>query len=205
MTDKTSPERDPELEQLLPWYVNGTLSEAERQRVESYLESSAEARQELAFLEGLRGRVKDMDYGNTPGEMGLKRLQREIARDRPAAHHAARTAPGWWRPAAIAASLVIAIQAGILMQTLTGGGDIVPAGGEIEGVVLQASFAPDATEAEIRALLQAVDGSLVDGPGEIAVYRIRLNDVDPEDAAAIERALAALAARSDIVTHVGRE
>ena len=41
---------------LLPWYVNGTLSEAERARVDHHLEDCAECRDNLEFL----GRVEEV-------------------------------------------------------------------------------------------------------------------------------------------------
>ena len=78
----------------------------------------------------------------------------------------------------------------------------MPAGGERRaGVVLQVTFAPDATEQEIRELLQAIDGSLDGGPGALGVYAVRLVGVESHDAATIERALQTLRGRSDIVTH----
>ena len=208
MSDTQTPERDAELDQLLPWYVNGTLSDDERARVETYLAASAGAREEVELLRRLRDHVKESQPAQSPGELGLKRLQREIAAERKPASTPAQAAPaggspGWWRPAAIAAALVIAIQGALLFQTWQGGGvvDIAGSGQAGGGIaVIEATFAPEATEAQIRAALQAIDGRLIDGPGALGVYRIQLIGVDGADEEAIRAALAALAARPDVVT-----
>lgn len=203
MTDTQSPSRDPDLKLLLPWYVNGTLSEEEHRRVEVYLETSPDARSEVAFLRALRRQVKEERADTTPGELGpgelgLKRIQRRIAQE----HRSARPSAAWWRPAAIAAALVILVQSAVLIETWQGVGTVMPAGGERRaGAVLQVTFAPDATEQEIREILQAIEGSLDGGPGALGVYRIRLGEVEPGDTASIERALRTLRGRSDIVTH----
>ena len=64
---------------------------------------------------------------------------------------------------------------------------------------LQVTFAPSATEQEIREVLQSAGTVIVDGPSALGIYGLRL--ADPEgDAAAIEAALVTLQARGDVVT-----
>ena len=202
MSDALTPDRDSELDQLLPWYVNGTLGDDERSRVEAYLSASAAAREEVELLRRLRDHVKASQPSRSPGELGLKRLQREIAAERQAAPARPRGggSPGWWRPAAIAAALVIAIQGALLFEMLPERGVGPATGGGSGGSVIEVNFAADATESEIRAALQAVDGRLIDGPGALGVYRVRLVGVAPDDAAAIRDAIATLEALPDVVT-----
>jgi anti-sigma factor RsiW len=50
---------DEEIASLLPWYVNGTLSEAERSEVEALLARSNRARNELEFFRELSKQVKE--------------------------------------------------------------------------------------------------------------------------------------------------
>lgn len=203
MSDAQTPERDAELDQLLPWYVNGTLGDDERARVEAYLAASAGAREEVELLRRLRDHVKASQPSQSPGELGLKRLQREIASERKAAAAQGGSTPGWWRPAAIAAALVIVIQGALLFQSWPEGGNVdIAGGGKASGrsAVIEATFAPEATEAEIRAALQAIDGRLIDGPGALGVYRILLTGVAADDGDAIRKALATLQAQPDVVT-----
>ncbi len=63
-------------------------------------------------------------------------------------------------------------------------------------------FAPEATEAQIRALLNEVGAYLVGGPGALGVYRLALEERGPD---AVERAASRLRRREAIVREVRRQ
>ncbi len=202
--------RDENLDLLLPWYVNGTLEAGERQAVEAYLEESAHARDEVELLRQLRQQVKEQEFENSPGELGLQRLKREIKQDAEQQKGGADkmtgkvlTVASFWRPLAIAACLAIVVQAGVMVGMNSGliptGGDVVTAGKP--PAVMQVTFAPDATEQDIRDVLQAAGASIADGPTALGVYHLRL--VAP-DATTVEEALAALRANDTVVTFAER-
>ncbi len=195
---------DAELDLLLPWYVNGSLKDEEREAVEAYLAQSAEARDEVALLTALRQQVKDEKIENSPGELGLQRLKRDINRSDEQGRAPAETGKvisiaSWWRPLAVAACLAVVIQAGVLVN-LAGGPDGEVTIAEFAAAPdLQVTFAPTATEQEIREVLQSAGTVIVDGPSALGIYGLRL--ADPEgDKAAIEAALVKLQARGDVVT-----
>ncbi|HIP79917.1 MAG TPA: hypothetical protein EYH07_15815, partial [Kiloniellaceae bacterium] len=149
--------RDEDLDLLLPWYVNGTLSAEEQQAVEAYLETNAHARDEVALLSAMRQQVKEESIENSPGELGLKRLRREISLSEqqapaPAESGKVVSISSWWRPLAVAACLAVVIQAGVIV-TGGPGGDVDPAG-FLRPADLQVTFAPTATEQQIREVLQ---------------------------------------------------
>lgn len=201
MSDRQDGSRDFEVEQMLPWYVNGTLTADERQIVEAYLAQVPEAQDEVAFLRRLRDEVKATQPATTPGEFGLKRLQRQIEQERVSRWRGA----GFWRAAAVAAALVVLVQGAVLFETWRSGDDFIVAGtGERSAVVLQLTFDPQATEAEIREALQAVDAHLVSGPGALGVYRVALEGVAPADEAAIQQAVSTLRGFGSVVTEVVR-
>ncbi|WP_299392094.1 hypothetical protein [Pelagibius sp.] len=198
--------RDEDLDLLLPWYVNGTLSVEEQQAVEAYLESNAHARDEVALLAAMRQQVKEESIENSPGELGLKRLRREISLSEQQAPAPAETGKvvsiaSWWRPLAVAACLAVVIQAGVIV---TGGpdGEVDTAKG-FRPAVLQVTFAPDATEQQIREVLQAAGTSIAGGPSALGIYDLSLQATDG-GSAEIEAALAALRARGDVVTFAER-
>jgi len=202
--------RDEDLDLLLPWYVNGTLSAEERRQVETYLERSSHARDEVELLRALRQQVKDEKVENSPGDLGLQRLKRDIQQaeeppqsgsDRIAGR--VRTVASFWRPLAVAACLAVVIQAAVMIGMNAG---VISTGGEVgiagkSASVLQVTFAPDATEQEIREALQAAGASIADGPTALGIYNLRL--VDPA-ATSVEEALAALRANSAVVTFAER-
>lgn len=201
MSGRQDGNRDFKVEEMLPWYVNGTLTADERETVEAYLAQVPEARDEVAFLRRLRDEVKARQPTTTPGEFGLKRLERQIEKERKARWRSA----GPWRAAAIAATLVVLIQGAFLFQGWRSGDEFVTTGtGDRSAVVLQMTFDPQATEAEIRQVLQTVDAHLVSGPGALGVYRVVLEDVAPDDEAAIQQAMNTLQGFGSVVTEVVR-
>lgn len=186
-------------EELLPWYANDTLDAEERARVERHLAQCEDCRAELAVLRAMRAELKSLDAAQAPGELGRARLLREARK--------VRRKPRPWLPAALAASVaVIALQAALLLSLWPSEGRYAPLGPEPSAeVVVQVRFAPEATEREMRAALQAVGGTIVDGPGALGVYRVRFDALNPEDNERIRAAIEALRAAAPAVAHVERE
>ncbi|HEX7045286.1 MAG TPA: zf-HC2 domain-containing protein [Burkholderiales bacterium] len=186
-------------EELLPWYANDTLAGEERARVERHLAGCAYCRAELALLQAMRREVKALDAAAPPGELARARLLKEARRSRPPRAR--------WMPVALAASLaLVVIQAAVLVSLLPRDDRYAPLGGETApGVIVQVRFAPEATEREMRAVLGAVNGTIVEGPGALGVYRVRLAAIPPEDGERIAAAIETLRAAAPVVTHVERE
>jgi anti-sigma-K factor RskA len=200
--------RDEALDLLLPWYVNGTLDAEERQQVEAYLERSSHARDEVELLRALRQQVKDEAIEASPGELGLQRLKRQMKAQaqQPQAGHemTGRTVASFWRPLAVAACLAVVIQAGVMISLSGGpGGDVEIAAGDagLTPPVLQVTFAPEATERQIRDVLQSAGTSIADGPNALGVYRLRLVDAG---STSVDEALATLRASGNVVTFAER-
>ena len=186
---------------LLPWLANGTLGGAERLEVEAHLATCERCRRELAFLESLREGVAGLEGAEAPGEFGLKRLMQELRR-RPQA--AARRR--WLAPALAASIAVITLQGVMLAQMWTHQGGIVLLGRETpDAVVLQIRFEPHATEADMRAALQAVGATLIDGPGALGIYRVRLSAGASGKSMEASQAIAILEARTGVVAQVVAE
>ncbi|PKM30326.1 MAG: hypothetical protein CVV07_07910 [Gammaproteobacteria bacterium HGW-Gammaproteobacteria-11] len=176
-------------EMLLPFYLNGTLSAEETAYVEQALAEHPELQEELAFLRALREHLEDQqDTANSPGELGLKRLQQQLNSPKP------RTATQGWRVAAIAASFMLMLQTAVTWQK-----DepihYIPAGGSSEagitGTLVSVTFVPSATEQQIRAVLLDSNSLIVNGPSALGIYQLLVDDAD-------KQALARLQAQSII-------
>lgn len=224
MTDTTPPTDREQIERLLAFYVNGTLDEAERQLVDDARAADESIDREIAFLEAVRDgmRADSGEETNSPGEFGLKRLEREIR----AADAGADATPGLqpandstpedrvvrpvfsqrsgWRPMALAASLALVIGFGAANLVPFGGtGDNYQAagGGAISaaGPVLQISFVPTTTERAIRDVLQQNKLSIVSGPSALGIYRVAIRGGTPAD---VEKTIARLSVRRDVIAEV---
>ena len=179
-------------DELLPWYANRTLAGAERDAVEAHLRGCARCRAEIEFLGALRAQVKLSAAGQVADELGLRRLLREVRRE--AARPRRRFA------LAAAAALVIVVQAGLIGWLANRERPLEPLGeGAPAGVVLQLRFEPAAPEARIRALLQAHDAVLIDGPSALGVYRVRLQGISAGEREAARKALAEFRAAHGVV------
>ncbi|MEX0582396.1 MAG: hypothetical protein WD185_01890 [Sneathiella sp.] len=177
-----------EVERLLPFYVNGTLQGEEFERVEQAIKADPDLQKEVAFLARLRDEVKTPQAENSPGELGLKRLQnalRQGGRTSDAAASASNVVPlrNWgWRATAIAACLLLVLQTLVMLPAGTDD-DLTSAGsGSITiptGNIISVTFQPDATEENIRNLLLSVGASIVAGPSALGVYKLSVpRDVD---------------------------
>lgn len=181
---------------LLPWYVNGTLSSSETSELEASLDDHPAYRAHLAFYENLRAAVKN-DAPEVSPDVGLNRALKLIATDGTAhaetrlAQDKSREKRGWWqrllgdgfRPqyAYTLGALVIALQTGVIGYFVadresafseTRARATVPAA---IGPFIKASFKPDAKEAEVRFLLVGLGASIVGGPSQLGDYYLFLD------------------------------
>ena len=194
------------LEQL-PFLVNGTLAPDERGPVEVHLEQCASCRAELEFLRALQKGVRETEAQAQPGELAWQRLRRALEQESTGTDAAATGgvagAPAWMKYA-LAASLVLVLAQGLVLWRHSDAPVYRPAGTQYQGAVIQLRFRDQATEAQIRALLQSVGGRIIDGPGAVGIYRVAL-DLDATDAAALRARIEQLRARTDLVEYAGAD
>jgi len=182
-------------DELLPFYVNGTLNEADRAWVDEYLREHPAASAELRWYESLQTKLRE-DLPPVSSEVGLERAMQRIHAERPApVHRAAGPSPmdrlreffasitpqPVLRPALLGALAVVAVQAGIIFHIAGVNDDesselrALKATSVIDkGPYLKVNFKPDAREADIRLLLVEVHGSLAAGPGQLGDYYLRV-------------------------------
>lgn len=192
---------DQELKELLPFYVNLTLDPPERASVEDYLARSEEARREVLYLRELRKSLKAQPQATSPGELGLKRLQREIKRlkespesaepgevpapaaellpfrghesQNPGEETATEAVPAWWRKLAIAACAALVLLGGVsLSRQFLHNGDSPQLAGDGSAAVLQVTFKPQVTENAIRSLLLEYNLTITAGPSALGIYEL---------------------------------
>ena len=193
-------------QELLPFYVNGSLQGEEREWMEQQLAQHADARAELDAVRALQAGIA-RSLPDVPDTIGLDKVMGRIRADQ----------PGWFgrvaawlglggglRPAtALAGLALVAVQAGVIVSLVATPRDedagaglrATKASAVHDGPLLKVNFAPDAKESEIRHLLVSVQGKLAGGPGQLGDYYIAVP-------AGREAALADQVRRSPIVQGV---
>jgi anti-sigma factor RsiW len=184
--------------ELLPWLVNGRLSEPDCRRVEAHLYACSACREEVAAQRAIYQVIAADTAIEQMPTAGLNKLRQRIDRaesagaadsslDRappatPSRPHRARR----WQPRAsaiaasvLAASATLAISAAVHWQTQRGSEakyyTVTTASAQHTGAVVRAVFAPTVTLSELQVLLDDAHLRIVAGPTEAGVYSLAMS------------------------------
>ena len=162
---------DPHLQtqQLLPWYVTGTLDREETALVEQHLGECAECREDLQTEAVLAHEIKALPGDADQGWAALKAsIEAGQAGRAPPAPR--RRAPTRWNLAGAAGLAIAASVATFLLmrpqplyRTLA-----APPGAASGNLIV--IFTPATPEAALRAVLQRNGARIVDGPTSVGAY-----------------------------------
>ena len=166
----------PDIELLIPWYVNGTLNEAEMDRVNRHLRDcstcAASVEQEVRFARELRQDPAGLAIltpattgwgapadGSSPGRSLQRRRPVEVS-------------------GTIAAlTLAVAVGSFLLGQHLDRPAYRAMTSPDThDGPVVQVMFEPETPEHVIRGVVLESGGTLVAGPTATGIYRIGLSE-----------------------------
>jgi hypothetical protein len=165
-------------DEMLPWYVNGTLGAEDRAQFEAHLAADPQARAEVEWYRSLARRMQD-NAPKVPETIGLSQVLSRIGAERP---NWSQRISGFLgslvaKPGVAFAGLALIVaQSGVILHLAGSQQDeaselrAVSASPTAEGPLLKINFAPDARESDIRHLLISVQGRLVGGPGQLGDY-----------------------------------
>jgi len=181
-------------DELLPFYVNETLDEADRAWVDAYLREHPKSAAELQWYRTLQ-ETMTRDAPAVSAEIGLDKVMARIRAERAPGRVATRQGPSLGerlreffssitpqpllRPALAGALAVVVVQ-GLVIANLATKPD---ESSEIRahrptvvdpGPFLKVNFKADAREADIRMLLVEIDGTLAGGPGQLGDWYVRI-------------------------------
>jgi hypothetical protein len=171
------------LDDLMPWYVTGNISDEDRAWVETVLRDYPDGQAELEWHLRVREQIRAR-FDQVPQDVGLQGLMARVK-----SGQRRRASPGLAsrlrdfvvslgaRPAHAFATALIVVQAGIIGALLLQEA-VPPEYSETRslspqaaaGPVLQVTFKSDITERDLRLLLIRIGGRVVDGPGQLGDY-----------------------------------
>lgn len=189
-----------EAELLLPWYVSGNISDADRLKVEAWLKENPEAQQHLArATEEMDLTFADSETLGQPSRQSFENLMAEIGPGRQSA-----AGGGWlerfWESlspryalagAAALCLVVLGQAAAITMMNLDRPAEFAVAGAEnVSGPEITAlvRFAEDTPLDQVTATLDELDLRIADGPMPGGLFVVAAADNDAGAAALDELA-----------------
>jgi Putative zinc-finger len=198
---------------LLPWYVNGTLGAQERQQVTRHLGSCPGCRRELDELTQMLSALPAAFAAQPEPSPRIARLVlAKVAQEATARQNVSAEAGSWlnrldgwfrslflpqWVPTLTAVSLV-ALLGLLLWATMPPmlSEQITTRSLGSPNAIFKVRFQEQATEGQIRALLNSVRGRVIDGPTADGSYLI---EVLASDTAAADKKLETVRGRTDVI------
>jgi hypothetical protein len=185
-SDRTAKQR---FDDLVLWYVNGTLDQESKGWVEEYLREHPDAKHELAWHHELRNAL-DIRHVKGPEDVGLHRLLEQVNAEEAKSRDS--VVRRLWnvlagmnaRPAfAMACVLVLAqaITLGFLVKEVRDQDQLISGYSatraaadqqELNRPALRVTFKSSATERDIRLLLIQIQGRIIDGPKQLGDYTV---------------------------------
>ena len=215
-------ERHQAIWELLPWYVNDTLGESERNRVAQHIAECKTCEEEILRYRTIAAAVRTNDSAAwSPSPERVSRIMARVDAQSDAPSRKSRwvalrewfeetrlafqKTPPPFRWALAAQTAVIAMLAAafvlqassapsLLYRTLSDPG----AGTEPRSALIQVVFAEDTTEREIRTLLSTTGAAIVAGPSPMAVYTLSIAADNNEDRTRLRETLSALRAHPKV-------
>lgn len=187
-----STETRQDIEALLPFYVNGTLDQDERARVDAALADDTSLAAQARALSALRDQMKAEDIDYSPGDFGLARLTREIDAE---TVQPAQSRAGFLGGFALAAALALA--AFLSVTRLMTPPEPVYEQASGDAAALSVIFQPDVTQEQMTELMLELGLVIVDGPSALGIYRVA--PLDERDLTALA---SSLRAADDVIDRV---
>lgn len=198
-----------EIDLLLPWYVNGTISGEDRHRVEEHLQECAQCRQEILFLQGLEEAVQMEPTFAPSSDLLRKTLARLEKRGKGFWDRIAEwlAPPPRLRWAVVVVGFAIVLQTAIIIGLMSIPSEktyevlSVPSTQQATGPRIVLAFQENITESMMRETLQAFHAQIVAGPSPLGFYTVELPQ---EEAGSVDKRLEELRAKKGVIRFAER-
>jgi hypothetical protein len=175
-----------EAQELLPWFVLGTLNATETAAVQEHLRTCSQCQADVEFQRKLQAvplapRVEldvNSAFAKLKPQLAAAPQEKKGPRFEDRLEGLRQAARQWWMPWAIGAqTLALACLCVVVMQKQAAPVQYIALGAQVEDkgnmVVM---FKPQTAENELRRILQGADARVVDGPLVTGAYVVHVND-----------------------------
>ena len=198
--DKTMTRRD-EIETLLPFYLNGTLSGEDLALVEDWLANDPNAEAALFEAESELELITADNEAIRPHANAFKRFSDALEKEAgPSISPVTRLSAWFGRTFAVPAPLVWATAAAVLALVVVSTGNLgrqpaydieIAGSGEADkSAFVLVTFKPDAKLADLETLLKASGARIIDGPSAAGAFKIAVSAATVADYDTVSAALA---------------
>ena len=181
-----------EAQELLPWFVLGTLNTQEEALVEEHLRTCSQCQADLDMQRKLQAVTPAAPQLDAAPDVNaaFARLRAQLPPQRQEARapslpermqsHLQLRLKQWWMPWVIAAqTAALACLCVVVMQKQSEPAKYVGLGGTTQNSGdLVVMFKPQTSEADLRRILQAADARVVDGPTVTGAYLLHVADAE---------------------------
>jgi hypothetical protein len=181
-----------EVAALLPWYVNETLEDRDRQRVDAHVGSCTACREDLAAQRRICEAIAAQPALDYMPVASLKRLQARLdamqsglgatlAPPQEPSTHRAWPWRGWMAASIAAMAVAVALLAADrwvqvdARRSQPSYRTVTNSAPRAQGEVIRAVFAPNITLVELQTMLDEAQLRIVSGPTEAGVYSLASN------------------------------
>lgn len=171
-----------EAQELLPWFVLGTLNAAETAMVREHLRSCSQCQADMELQRKMQAIPleprAELDVNSAFAKLRAQLPPQQQVRKVSLAERVQGLARQWWMPWVIAAqTAALACLCVVVLQKQAAPVQYIALGAQIEDkgnmVVM---FKPQTAESELRRILQGADARVVDGPLVTGAYVVHVND-----------------------------
>jgi len=186
------------LNQLIPWYVNGTLSPEELAVVERHLENCAACQSDVEWMREVGSAMTGLASEAPAPEVSFNKVLAAVEQwERSKDHARFGWISNWWKAiwsssapfARFALAAQLALIAGLCLAIWFSHREVQPSftvlsGSEPSnsgGAKLTISFTPETTISQVRQMLTGIGGTIVGGPSANGIYIIQLPTAASKD------------------------
>ncbi len=169
-------------EQLLD-FLAGRSSDADAEAIDAATQTNLNIAADLALMQGAKAAFADQSNESSPGAFGWARLERALKTEQVQAPPSRQFST--WQVAAAAAVVAVGVWQFAAQPLLIGSPDgyVTATGSDSAEHSVQVAFVPNATEADIRALLLDNNATVTSGPSAIGLWQVSFDTEAARDAA----------------------